>query len=85
MTVTREQLDSFHEFAAAQLANGGVELTFEQLLDMWRIQNPTAEQYAENVAAIEEAIRDMQAGERGEPVEDVLRKLRQELNLSSAE
>jgi hypothetical protein len=74
MTVTREELDRFHRFAAAQIEIGGAGLSFEQLFDLWRIENPTAEERAENVAAIRQALDDMAAGDVGEPAADVLRE-----------
>lgn len=41
------------------------KLTIDELFDRWRIENPSDEQYAENVAAIRASIADYQAGERG--------------------
>jgi hypothetical protein len=83
MAVTREQLDSFHDFAAAQIENGGSALSLEQLLDLWRIANPTPEERAANVAAIQQALDDMVAGDTGEPAADVLRDLRTALNVAT--
>ncbi|HUG94102.1 MAG TPA: hypothetical protein VML55_24945 [Planctomycetaceae bacterium] len=80
MTVTREQLDNFHEFAARQLDNGGSELSLEQLLDLWRIENPAPDERSENVAAIRQAVDDMDAGDVGEPADVVIQEVRESLN-----
>ncbi|MBW3541912.1 MAG: hypothetical protein KY476_16710 [Planctomycetes bacterium] len=83
MAATREQLDSFHEFASAQLDHAGVELTLQQLLDLWRIQNPTRSERAENVAAIREALDDMEAGDTGEDAANALEECRAGLSASA--
>jgi hypothetical protein len=80
MTVTREQLDSIHEFAARQLDNGGSELSLEQLLDLWRIEKPASDERTENVAAIRQALHDMDAGDVGEPPDAVICEMRASLN-----
>jgi hypothetical protein len=36
MRATLEQVDSFREFARRQLANGGADLTIDELFDRWR-------------------------------------------------
>ena len=78
---TREQLDSFYEFATKQLENGGKAKTVDELYDQWRFENLTVEDMAENVAAIQASIDDMNSGERGREAGDVVRELRKELRL----
>ena len=80
MSVTREQLDSFHRFAARQLDNGGSELSLEQLLDLWRIENPAPDERSESVAAIQQALNDMDAGDVGEPADAVIQEVRASLS-----
>ena len=78
---TRAQLDSFYEFATKQLENGGKGKTVDELYDQWRFENLTVEDMAENVAAIQASIDDMNSGERGREAGDVVRELRKELRL----
>lgn len=80
MPVTREQLDNFHQFAARQLDNGGSELSLEQLLDLWRAENPTPDERSENVAAIQQALDDMDAGDVGEPADAVIQEVHASLS-----
>lgn len=77
MAITHEQLDSFHEFAKGQLDNNGSDLTFAELYEMWRVENPADEELAENVAAVKAAIRDMEQGDRGVPFDDHIREMRE--------
>lgn len=83
MAVSREDLDRFYQFAQGKLESGSSELNMTDLVDLWRIENPSAEEHAENVAAICEALNDMRAGDRGRPVQGVLDELRSELNSAS--
>lgn len=71
-------LDSFYEFAKARLASGSVDLSVSQLVDLWQIDNPTPQEEAENIAAIQAALDDMAAGDRGRPVAEVIAELRRE-------
>jgi hypothetical protein len=73
MHATRQELDSFHEFALAKLCNGGADLSMEQLLADWRERN-------ECNAALREAIAEMRAG-KGQPLDEALDEIRQELGL----
>ena len=70
MAVTEEELDSFHRFAAEKRADDGSDLTLQELLDLWQIENPAPEELRENVLAVKAAIRDMENGDRGMPFED---------------
>lgn len=55
MPITHEQLDSFHRFATEKLHNGGSDLSWPELFDLWRIENPTADQQAEIYSALDES------------------------------
>jgi len=79
--VTYSELERFHAFVGEKLSNGGTDLTPEQALDLWRIENPTSDEHAENVAAIREAITDMEAGDHGRPYKEVLDEIRGRLGL----
>jgi hypothetical protein len=76
MTITLEQLDSFHHFACEQLKNGGAGLSLEELLDRWRMQYPSPDELRENVLAVKASIRDMESGVTGRPFDDFARDFR---------
>jgi len=82
---TQQQIDSFHQFALKQVSNGGSGLSLEQLFDLWQVQNPSAEELSESVAAVKSALRDMENGDTGRPVEDVIAELRREAGISTGE
>lgn len=77
---TKEQIESFYRFATDQLTNGGTQKSIDELYDQWRYENLSPEEVAENVAAIQSAIDDMDAGDTGRDAGDIERELRQELN-----
>ena len=78
---TREQIDSFYRFATEQLASNGAEKSIDELYDQWRYENLRPEDVAENVAAVQAAIDDMNNGDTGRDAGEVERELREELNL----
>lgn len=80
MTV-QEQIESFYQFATEQLSNGVGEKSVDELFGEWRMANPTPEEYAENVAAIQSAIDEMNDGDKGHDVREVIQEIRDELNL----
>ena len=82
---TQEQIDSFYRFATEQLSNGGSDKSVDELYDQWRFENPTAEDMAENVAAIQGSIDDMKNGDTGRDASEVIRELRDELDLPADE
>ena len=82
---TQEQIDSFYRFATEQLANDGSEKSIDELYDQWRYENLRPEDVAENIAAVQAAIDDMNSGDTGRDAGEVERKLREELNLPAAE
>jgi hypothetical protein len=81
-TELKTELHDFHEFVGEQLRNGGAGLSPEEVLGEFRMFHPTPEQHAANVEAVKEALRDMENGDRGRPVADVLREIREELGLT---
>lgn len=62
MNVTREDLDRFHDFAVSLVSGEQSELTWLQLFELWRLENPSVDEHRENVAAIQEALDAMDAG-----------------------
>ncbi|HWL10774.1 MAG TPA: hypothetical protein VNQ76_20370 [Planctomicrobium sp.] len=79
---TLKQIEAFHEFASEQVRKGETTWTLGELVDLWELQNLTADEFSENVAAIQEAIDDLQNGETGRPAMELVRELRGQLNLS---
>jgi len=65
MSTAEQDIASFASFALQKLEAGQRDVTIDELFDQWRIENPSAEQYAQNVAAIQASINDINAGERG--------------------
>ena len=80
---TREQIESFHRFATAELASGGGK-TIDELYDQWRFENQTAEEFGENVAAIQASIDDMNRGEKGRDFGDVIADVRSRHGLTES-
>ena len=70
------ELEAFHQFIADTLANGGVSLTPEECVDLWRAQNPGEEELRAGGAAIEEALADMEGGDLGAPFSDFMAEFR---------
>ena len=82
---TQQQVDSFHHFATQHVNNGGAGLSMEKLFDLWQAQSPSAEELTESVAAVKSALLDMENGDTGRPVEDVIAELRSEAGISQSE
>src|ERR1700722_15758314 len=62
------ELAEFHRFVAEKLAKGEANLSPEAALDQWRESHPTSDDLSEEVAAIKEALADMEAGDQGMPL-----------------
>lgn len=82
---TQDQIDNFYQFATQQISNGGAELTMAELFDLWHVQNPTAEELAESVAAVKAALADMENGDTGRPFDEFTREMRIRHNIPSDE
>ena len=75
MTTTSQELESFAQFAKTRLAAAEIEPSLDELFDLWRMKNPSDTDYAENVAAIAEAIQDYKGGDRGRPAGELSQEL----------
>jgi hypothetical protein len=82
---TQEQIDSFYRFATEQLAIGGCAKSVDELYDQWRFENLGPEHFAEDVAAIQASIDDMNRGDVGRDAGEVMQELRDEFDLPSTE
>lgn len=76
-TGTQDELSSFHDFLSQRLTSGMAPLSPEEVLDLWRAEHPVADEYPDDVAALKEALADMEAGDHGLPLEQFDRKFRQ--------
>jgi hypothetical protein len=71
---TPTEAESFQLFLSRELAQGGRDLSPEELLQRWRSDQ---QELQASVAAIREAVDNMNAGARGQSVEEVARELQQ--------
>jgi len=62
MIVTQQDVERFHDFALALLSEGEEELTWRQLFELWRLNNQSEEQAAQDIAAIQHSLDTMEQG-----------------------
>ena len=79
MSITKTELDRFHDFAVSLVSGAESDVTWLQLFELWRMENPSDAEYRENVAAIREA---MDAG-RMRPLADFDAEFRQRHGITS--
>jgi hypothetical protein len=79
-TCIPSELESFHHFLSQQLPRAG-SLSPEEALDLWRADHPASEDAQESVAALREALLDMEAGDCGRSLDDFDREFRQRHSL----
>jgi hypothetical protein len=77
VAITTDDLSAFHNFALARISSGAAQ-NLHELVDIWEIEHPAPELHAQNVAAVQAAILDMQNGDTGRPAGQVLEELRAE-------
>ena len=78
-----DELTAFHSFVAEKLQKSGPKPSPEEVVDEWRELHPEPEIDKEEVAAIQEALDDMAAGDHGRPFDDVIADIRNKLGLPS--
>lgn len=74
--MTQEQIDKFHRFASEHVSRRGGAASLEERIDLWRIENPSADQAREDLLAVKAALRDMENGERGRPWDEFASEFR---------
>lgn len=79
----QEQIDSFHRFASERI-RAGSQLTMDELYDLWRLEHATPTELDENVRAVQAALDDWKNGDRGVPLEDAIREIREKYNLPAS-
>jgi len=82
MSITVEELDRFHNFAVSLVSDPQADMTWLQLFELWCMENPSAGEYRENVEAIRESLRAMDAG-RMRPFSDFDAEFRKRHGLTS--
>jgi hypothetical protein len=82
MATAEQELASFTSYAQQKIDSGQRDLSIDELFDQWRAENPSDEQYAENVAAIQASIQDFKNGERGTIASEHSAQLRREFGVS---
>jgi hypothetical protein len=75
-TQSLDDLREFHRFVGEKVNNGGASLSPEEVLDEWRDLHPDPEAAKEDLAAIQEAIDDMENGDNGISFEEFDRDFR---------
>lgn len=78
MSTAEQDVNSFANFALHKIESGERNLSIDELFDRWRAENPSDEQYAENVAAVRASIQDYNNGERGTVAGEHSAQLRRE-------
>lgn len=78
MTDIKDELDRFSNFVRERVSDDDADYGLDELFDLWRLENPSSDLYAENVAAAASAIRDYQGGDRGTLAEESSDELRRE-------
>lgn len=78
---TRTDLERFHQFATERLDRSDVEPSIDELYQMWRASNPSADELADSVRAVEAALADMASGDAGLPAGEHLAELRRRYGL----
>jgi len=84
-TSNSKELAEFNRFVTNLLMGDQRELLPEEALDLWRSEHPLPEELADSVAAIREALADMEAGDQGIPFEDFAREFRKQKSAGKRE
>jgi hypothetical protein len=82
MTIdARQDLLSFHQFVTEQLTAGQPSLSPEEAVELWRLSKRSSQEYQEDVAATREALSELDAGEKGMPLDKFLGEFRKRHSL----
>ncbi len=61
--MTRQEIDSFHQFATSQLNfDEPDEPSRDEVFDLWRIANPSSTEMSESLASLRRGLADTEAG-----------------------
>lgn len=70
------ELAQFEQFIKLQVQSGR-NLSPEEALDLFRVEHPHPAEFEESVAALREALAEVETGVAGVPLEDFIRERRQ--------
>lgn len=82
MSITKNELIEFHQFALGKIEGGGNDLSWGELVGLWRLENPSPAEQAEIRSAIQEGLDDIAAG-RYRPADEIMKELRRKHSLPS--
>ena len=80
-TAHDSELQSFSGYLSGLIASGQKNISPEVALLQWRLENLSPEERDEEVKAIQEALDDIAAGDRGIPAEEFFAKLDAEFGI----
>jgi hypothetical protein len=83
MATTADDLKSFSEFVQQHGGSDDADSRLPELFDLWMLQNPSDDAYAEDVAAVNASINDFIGGERGTPAGEHSQQLRTEFGIGN--
>lgn len=66
------ELESFRRFVDQQIEGGHADRSPEEMVELWRQQ----QELSESVAAVREALADMEAGDPGQPLAELVQRFR---------
>ena len=78
-TVASTELQEFALFIQAKLNAGQTKLSPEEVLDEWRDEHPSDEEFEESVQEIQEALNRMDAGEKGLSAAECVQRSRERM------
>jgi predicted transcriptional regulator len=78
-----DDLRAFRDFVDGQLGNGGADLTPEECLDHWILENSSDSERRVRLAEIQQGLDDLDAG-RTRPAREALNELRRKHSLPEA-
>ena len=81
--IVANELESFHQFVKGKLGSSPTDPSPEDVLSEWRAAHPLPDDFSESAVAVQQALADMRAGDRGRPAEQVIAELRQRLESSA--
>ena len=73
-------LTQFQQFIVDHLQKGDT-LSPEEVLDLWRLRHPNPDDFDDSVRALREALADLDAAERGVPLDEFDREFRRRHDL----
>ena len=76
MSDVQQDLDGFYQFASREIVLGHRTRTLSELFDEWNNQQLTAHDIAQNALAVQAALRDIAAGEKGQDFETFAHEFR---------